>query len=75
MTNPEKYELTRTGNLVARCLLRPFDTNMRKEIEHVVYRMANLNPRPIILEQQLPDLVDMLTEAVGNVEKVKEVLK
>ena len=68
----EKYQLARTGNLVARCLNRPFDTNLRDEIERIVYGVANSNPRPILLENDLPELVTLLVESIECVKEIKE---
>jgi hypothetical protein len=67
----EKYQLTRTGALVARCLNRPFDTNLRDEVERIVYGVANRNPRPIILENDMPKLIALLVEAIECVIECK----
>lgn len=68
-----EYELTRIGELVARCLNQPYDTSLRDEIQRVIYSVANENPRPIIFERQFNDLIDILVESISNTKIVCEV--
>ena len=57
-----EYQMTRIGNIVARCLQEPFDTNARDEIKRCIYSVANENPRPIILEDDINKLTHRVME-------------
>jgi len=45
----------------------PVDVGLRDNIQEVIYKIANTNPRPIILEHQFMDLANLMMDCcAGN---------